>query len=85
MHYLRYDDRRWAFWNNRFLYQNRLRAHELVEGARAAGFAITLDTAHARPERLAQLRAMTVAPQFAHIPPERLCITTVDFIGRAPD
>ncbi len=84
LHYLRYDDRRWAFWNNRFLYQNRLRAHELVDGARAAGFAITLDTAHARPERLAQLRAMTVAPQFAHIPPERLCITTVDFIGRAP-
>lgn len=84
LHYLRYDDRRWAFWNNRFLYQNRLRAYELVDGAREAGFEIALDTSHARPERLEQLRAMTVAPRFAHIPPERLCITTVDFIGRAP-
>jgi len=85
LHYLRYSDRDWAFWNNRFLYQNRLRAHELVDGAREAGFVITLDTSLARQERLEQLAAMTVAAQFAHIPPERLCITTVDFIGRTPD
>lgn len=85
LHYLQFSDEEWAFWNNRFLYQNRLRAHEFVDAARDAGFAITLDTSHARPQRLEQVRAMTVAARFAGIPEEKLCITTVDFIGRKPD
>ena len=84
LNYLRFTDRQWAFWNNGFLYQNRLRAHQLVGAARDAGFEMLLDTAHARPQRLEQLRAMTVAPEFAGIPEEKLCITTVDFIGRKP-
>lgn len=84
LNYLQFSDAQWAFWNNRFLYQNRLRAHELVAGARLAGLQVVHDTSHARPARLAQLQAMTVAPQFAGIAPEQLCITTVDFIARAP-
>ena len=84
LHYLRFTGSEWAFWNNRFLYQNRLRAYQFVEGARDAGFQIVLDSSHARPQRLAQLQAMSVAAEFAHIPPERLCVTTVDFIGRKP-
>lgn len=84
LNYLRYSDRRWRFWNNAFLYQNRLRAHAFVDAAREAGFDIALDTSNTRPERLAQLQAMPVHPQFAHIPDERLCITTVDFIARKP-
>lgn len=84
LNYLRYSDRRWSLWNNAFLYQNRLRAHVFVDAARAAGFEIVLDTSHMRPERLAQLQAMPVHPQFAHIPDEALCITTVDFIARKP-
>jgi SAM-dependent methyltransferase len=84
LHYLQFTDRQWAFWNNRFLYQNRLRAHQFVETARDAGFEILLDTSHARPQRLEQLRAMTAAPEFVGIPEEKLCITTVDFIGRKP-
>jgi SAM-dependent methyltransferase len=84
LHYLRYSDRGWRFWNNEFLYQNRLRAHAFPDAARDAGFAIELDTSKARPERLRQLAAMRVHPQFADIPPERLCITTVDFLARKP-
>lgn len=84
LNYLQYSDTEWAFWNNRFLYQNRLRAHQLVDGAHDAGFDILLDTSHARPQRLAQLQALSVAEQFRHIAPEKLCITTVDFIGRNP-
>ena len=34
LNYLQFTDRQWAFWNNRFLYQNRLRAHQLVGAAR---------------------------------------------------
>lgn len=84
LNYLQFPGRQWAFWNNRFLYQNRLRAHQLVDAAREAGFEMLLDTSHVRPNRLEQLRAMTVAPEFARFTPEQLCITTVDFIGRAP-
>ncbi|HEX7770068.1 MAG TPA: class I SAM-dependent methyltransferase [Dokdonella sp.] len=81
LNYLRYSDREWAFWDNAFLYQNRLRAHEFVERARALGFDIVLDTARPTERRLAELAATPVHAQFAAIPPERLCITSVDFIA----
>ncbi|WP_242103811.1 class I SAM-dependent methyltransferase [Lysobacter sp. M2-1] len=84
LNYLCYSDRAWRFWNNAFLYQNRLRAHVFVDAAREAGFAIDLDTSNTRPERLQQLRDMRVHPQFAQVPAEQLCITTVDFIARKP-
>ena len=84
LHYLRYSDREWAFWDNAFLYQNRMRAHEFVERAQAIGFEIVLNTARATERRLAELAATPVHAQFAHEPPERLCITSVDFIARKP-
>ncbi len=84
LHYLRYSDGAWQRWNNAFLYQNRLRAHWFVDGAREHGFDIELDTSTTRPERMRQLAATPVHPQFAHIPAEQLCITSVDFIARKP-
>ena len=50
----------------------------------AAGFEILLDTSEPREDRLQELAAMNVHPQFADVPPEKLCVTTVDFIGRKP-
>ncbi len=44
LNYLRYSDEEWQRWNNAFLYQNRLRAHWFVDGARRHGFDIDLDT-----------------------------------------
>jgi SAM-dependent methyltransferase len=84
LHYLRYSDAEWRRWNNAFLYQNRMRAHEFVDRAKAAGFTIDLDTSHATERRLGELAAMPVHAQFASIPAERLCITTIDFIARKP-
>jgi SAM-dependent methyltransferase len=84
LNYLQYSDRAWKRWDNAFLYQNRMRAHEFVEGAAAQGFAIELDTSTARPNRLEQLAAMKVDSRFAHLAPEKLCITSVDFIARKP-
>jgi len=84
LHYLRYSDAQWAWWNNAFLYQNRMRAHEFVENAAAAGFQITLNTAHASAQRRRDLEATPVHAQFAAVPPEQLCITSVDFIARKP-
>jgi len=79
-----YSDRAWKLWNNAFLYQNRMRAHEFVEGAAALGFAIELDTSTARANRLEQLAAMKVDSRFAQLAAEKLCITSVDFIARKP-
>lgn len=84
LHYLQYSDRQWRLWTNAFLYQNRMRAHEFVDGARAAGFEIILDTATARPHRLEELSRLKVDARFADVPPEKLAITSVDFIGRTP-
>jgi len=84
LHYLRFSDRAWEFWNNDFLYQNRLRAVDFTRMARAAGFSIEVDTSRAHPERLAQLDAVTVHPDFAGYSREELAITSIDFIGRNP-
>jgi SAM-dependent methyltransferase len=84
LNYLGYSDSEWQHWNNAFLYQNRMRAHEFVERAAAAGFEIVLDTGQARDERLQELAAMKVHAQFAGIPAAKLCVTTIDFIGRKP-
>ena len=84
LNYLRYSDEEWQRWNNAFLYQNRLRAHWFVDGARRHGFDIDLDTRTTREERMKQLAAMPVHPQFADVLAEQLCITSVDFIARKP-
>jgi SAM-dependent methyltransferase len=84
LNYLGYSDAEWQAWNNAFLYQNRVRAHEFVERAAAAGFEIVLETGQAREERLRELAAMKVHPQFASVPAAKLCVTTIDFIGRKP-
>lgn len=83
LHYLGYSGRAWEFWNNAFLYQNRLRAVDFTRMVKKAGFAIEVDTSRARPERLAQLDAITVHPDFAHYSREQLAITSIDFIGRS--
>jgi hypothetical protein len=82
LNYLRYSEGAWRLWQNEFLYQNRLRAREFVQRAERAGFTITLNTANASDARLQELRAVPVHTQFADIPPEQLCITSVDFIAR---
>lgn len=82
LHYLRYSDAQWTRWNNAFLYQNRMRAHVFVERAEDLGFQILLNTAKPSELRMQQLASTPVHAQFAGIPPERLCITSVDFIAR---
>lgn len=84
LHYLAYSDEEWQFWNNDFLYQNRLRAIDFTQMAERAGFAIELDTSRPHPDRLAQLDQITVDPRFAGYTRTQLAITSVDFIGRKP-
>lgn len=84
LHYLQFSDDEWQRWNNAFLYQNRLRAKDFTAMARAAGFAIEVDTSRASKERLAQLDAIKVHPQFHRYSREELAITSIDFVGRKP-
>jgi SAM-dependent methyltransferase len=84
LNYLQFSDAEWRKWNNTFLYQNRLRAIDFVEMARAAGFTIALDTSRPHPMRLQQLDTIQVHPQFARYTREQLAITSIDFIGRNP-
>ena len=82
LNYLRYSDAQWQVWNNRFLYQNRLRAIDFVEMVRAAGFTLELDTSRPHPTRLAQLAQIQVHPCFARYDQAQLAITSIDLIGR---
>lgn len=84
LNYLQYTDAQWQRWNNAFLYQNRLRADVFVEQAEAAGFAIVTRVSSPPARRLRELAELNIAPQFASIPAERLCITSIDFIARKP-
>ncbi len=84
LNYLKFSDRAWRFWNNAFLYQNRLRANEFVDRAVAAGFGIDLDTGRPHERRLAELASIDIDPMFLAIERERLCITSVDLIARKP-
>ncbi len=84
LNYLQFSDEDWQIWNNEFLYQNRLRAIDFVDMARAAGFQIEIDTSRPHPLRLQQLDAIKVHPQFARYSRDQLAITSIDFIGRNP-
>ena len=82
LHYLQYSDAEWSMWNNDFLYQNRLRAHEFLGLAEAAGFEVIFTTATPSEQKLAQLRGVAVHAQFARFSPKQLCITSNDFVAR---
>lgn len=82
LNYLRYSDEDWSKYNNRFLYQNRLRAVDFIEMAKAAGFAIEHDSSRPHPKRLAELAQVPVHPQFARYDTAQLAITSISFVGR---
>lgn len=84
LNYLTYPARDWEFWNNRLLYQNRLRPQDFTGMAEQAGLEIALCKFRPREELLAALPALTIAPEFRQYPPEQLCSTSIDFVGRKP-
>jgi SAM-dependent methyltransferase len=84
IHYLRFGERTWRVWNNGLQHQNRLRADDFLELTRRAGLEIVLNRQQPRPELLARLDELPIAPEFRHYPREQLCTTSVDFVARAP-
>ncbi len=84
INYLRYSDAEWAFWNNDLQYQNRMRPSDFIDLSERAGFTTVLAVHAPRPELLAVLPSMQIAPEFRHYSPDQLCSTSVDFVGRKP-
>jgi hypothetical protein len=84
INYLAYSDRQWSFWNNRLLYQNRLRPMDFIRMARLAGFDIVLQKNQPNAELLSTLPLMKIASDFDRYPPEELCCTSIGFVARKP-
>lgn len=84
IHYLRFSDRQWRWWNNDLLYQNRLRPSDLVAAAREARMEIVLDLHVPRPDLMSRLAELPIAAEFRRYPPEDLCSTSVTFAARPP-
>jgi hypothetical protein len=84
INYLTYSERSWRFWNNKILFQNRLRPRDFLELAEAAGLEVVLHRQKPRKELLAALPRLEIAPEFRRYPPEQLCCTSIDFVSRKP-
>ncbi len=79
INYLQFPERSWRFWNNRLLYQNRLRPQDFVAQAETAGLHVVLTRYRPRPELLAALPTIELAPEFRGYSREQLCSTSLDF------
>ena len=64
INYLAYSERAWRFWNNSFLFQNRLRPRDFLDLAEQAGLEIVLQIHPPQPALLEQLPRLTIAPEF---------------------
>lgn len=82
MNYLKYSGRQWRLWNNRLLFQNRLRPADFLQLAEAAGLRIVLSRSSPKQALLKALATLGVAEEFRRYAPEQLCATSVDFAGR---
>jgi hypothetical protein len=82
VNYLRYDDARWALWNNPLNYQNRLRAPDFIDAAREAGLVVVHEERAVRPGVREALATLPVAARFARYAPDDLAATTVNFVAR---
>ena len=83
LNYLRYSERSWRKWNNRFLHQNRLRAVDFIRSAEQCGFRIEVNTARPNEKTLAELATVPIETSFRQAyTPDELCITSIDFVAR---
>lgn len=82
INYLRYSTRQWRLWNNRLLYQNRLRPIDFLQLAEDAGLQVALSRFTPKEQLLKMLPALGVAEEFSRYAPDQLCATSIDFAGR---
>jgi SAM-dependent methyltransferase len=81
--YLTYPEQQWSKWNNRLLYQNRLRPRDFLDLAEQSGLRIVLAKSKPNPELLSVLPALAIAPEFRRYPPDQLASTSIGFVAQA--
>ena len=81
--YLTCPKERWSKWNNRLLYQNRLRPKDFLDLAEQSGLRIVLAKSNPNPELLSVLPTLEIAPEFRRYPPEQLASTSIGFVAQA--
>jgi SAM-dependent methyltransferase len=84
INYLTYSSEQWEFWQNRLLYQNRLRPRDFRDLALVSGFEVARYCFKPRDRLLRVLDTLPIAPEFQKYPPEQLCSTSVDLVLRHP-
>lgn len=84
INYLTFSERDWQFWNNKLLFQNRMRPVDFLKLAESAGLTIALAKFKPRQALLDALPSLKIAPEFQHYPREQLCSTSIDFVARKP-
>lgn len=84
LNYLTYSERDWQFWNNKLQYQNRLRPQDYVDIAVQSGLEVKLCKMRTRPELLAVLPTMRIAPEFKKYNADQLCSTSILMAGVRP-
>jgi SAM-dependent methyltransferase len=85
INYMKYSKADWQFWDNRMLYQNRLRPMDFLRIAEQAGLQIVLDVHRPKEALMAELPHMALAQEFNHYPAEQLCTTSVTFAAKKSD
>jgi hypothetical protein len=81
INYLQYSTSEWKFWNNRLLYQNRLRPGDFLSLAADAGLTVVLAKFKPRQDLLEALSCMKVASEFSNYPMEQLACSSIDFVA----
>ncbi|MBM80380.1 MAG: hypothetical protein CMJ78_07275 [Planctomycetaceae bacterium] len=82
INFLRYDDKCFARYNSKFMFQNRWRAskwHQLVEDH---GFEIVVWESCLDQRSKEHLSNLTLAPEFADLEEDDLCTTSVVVLGK---
>ncbi len=83
VNYLTYPERQWSKWNNRLLYQNRLRPSDFIDLAEQAGLSIVLYRSKPNPDLISVVPTLPIAPEFRRYPLEQLASTSIDFVAQA--
>jgi hypothetical protein len=83
INFLQFSDREWEKWaGNKYMYHNRLRAHELRELFARAGMHVIRQNETLDQRSLAMLRAgFRLDARFRDVAPEKLAVTGINLMG----
>jgi SAM-dependent methyltransferase len=84
INYLTFTEREWRFWNNKLLFQNRLRPSDFLGLVEMAGLQIMWTRVNPRRDLLDALPTLRIAPEFRSYPREQLCSSSIDFVACKP-